>query len=577
MYYFNHNKMKYLITLIMIFYSFNMLAQTKEEFLRRVTDHPGYETEFVSKSFLKIKNKLSGNIVYKDLNIKLLPSDFIADLTIDLRTIDTSHYSHLYTIWSEIPVFGDPLLFADANKDKRKEVYGTYKQFNTESSIVIYEINDNGGYDSVYQYPDSLGWIVAITDLEKDGNLETSNLSFSSSLGWYLNILEKDSVTGYPTSIKLKYNYTYPVNGQPTRINFYDMDGDGYPEMIYYFDGTGDSLIIDNSNHVCKYDRENNTLNLIYQNKPPTSTPVIGYAFGDFDLDGKANFSVGSVWGEVFVYEYVDGNEFNLIRIDSLPISNAFLSTFTTDLDDNGKPELWIGGDGYIDGVGSTLLYLFEATGDDQYEIVYTIAIIGVISFFAGNMLPVDLDNDGQDEVLLCIDQHVLVFKNVSGEYKLLYIKRNELMNQNSVYLSATAADLDDDGYPEILISMDLVENNSIKGFSRIYKKSSTINVNNEYGTNPQEYFLSQAYPNPFNPVTTIKFNTTKEERVILQVYNLLGEEIKELLNETRQSGEYEITWNGTDNLGNKVSSGIYVITMNTKNFNKSIKTVLIK
>jgi hypothetical protein len=553
-------------------------AQNKDELISKIINHPSYEAKYVNVDILKIKNKLSGDTIFKNVSKNNpLPSDFTADLTIDLRTIDTANYSHLYTILSEIPVFSaDPSRIADANNDKRKEIYGTFKQFNTESSFVIYEMNTDGSYDSVYKYPDSLGWVYTITDLEKDGFLETANRSFSDSLGWYLNILTRDSITQYPTQPKLIYDLS-PYSSSQTRVNFHDMDNDSYPEMIYFLQGSGDSLILGNSNHVARYDRVNNTLNLIYQNRPPTTPPVIGYAFGDFDNDGKQNFSVGSVWGEVFVYEYVDGNEFNLIEIDSLPVSNAFLAAFTNDLDDNGKPELWIGGDGYINGIGSTIIFLYEADGDDEYSVVYTIAVVGVISFFAGDFLPVDLDNDGKDEVLLCIDQNVLVFKNRGNEYKLYYVKRNELMNQNSVYYSATAADLDGDGYPEILISMDLVENNVLKGFSRIYKKSSTINVENEINTNPGAYFLSQAYPNPFNPATTVKYKISQEENVAIKVFDLLGKEIKQLLNATRNIGVYEITWDGTDRNGNKMPSGVYFINLRSDNFNKTIKTVLMK
>lgn len=563
--------------LFLVFASIS-LAQSKDELINRIINHPGYEVEYVNEDILKIKDKLSGNTILRNVgNNNPLPSDFTADLTIDLRTIDTANYSHLYTFWIEIPIFSpDPSRIADANNDKRKEVYGTFKQYSTESSFVIYEMNADGSYDSVYKYPDSLGWVYTITDLENDGILETANRSFSDSLGWYLNILTKDSLTGYPTKRKLIYDLS-PYNSSQSRINFHDMDNDSYPEMIYFLQGSGDSLILGNSNHVAKYDRVNNTLNLIYQNRPPTSIPAYGYAFGDFDSDGKQNFSVGSVWGEVFVYEYVEGNEFNLIEIDSLPVSNAFLATFTNDLDGNGKPELWRSGDGYINGVGSTIIYLYEADGDDEYNVVYTIAVVGVISFFAGNFLPVDLDMDGEDEVLLCIDQHVLVFKNVGSEYKLYYLKRNELLNQSSVYYSATTADFDGDGYPEILISMDLVENNLLKGFSRIYKKSSTMDIDNEINTKPSEYFLSQAYPNPFNPATTVKYKIVQEEKVTIKVFNILGIEIKKLLEKTRKSGEHEITWDGTDEYGNKMPSGVYFINLLSGNFNKTIKAVLMK
>jgi hypothetical protein len=528
---------------------------------------------------LKLECKLTGKTTFKTENIKHIPSDYEFDLIIDLRTIDTTQYSDLFTFWSEIPIGSSlPVRIADANNDNRKELYASYVvPPNFTFDYVIFEINKNGSFDSVFNYPENLGGIWCFGDLENDGFLETANSSlYSDSLGFYLNILTIDPLNGYPTIIKTIYNPT-KSNGQPVDANFYDMDGDEYSEMIYYLNGTGDSLVLSNSFHIAKYDRTNNEFNLIYQNRPSQYTiHTRGFTFGDFDSDGKQNFAVSNFLGEVFIYEHIEKNIYDVIRIDSLPISNVYLQHFTNDLDRNGKPELWIGGEGYINGVGSTILYIYEADGDDQYNVVYTIALIGVISFFASNMVSADIDNNGIDEVLLCIDQHLLIFKNKKSVYELYYIKRNEYLNQNSVFYSATTADFDKDKYAEIVVSMDLIENNIPRLFSRTYKKTSTLDVSDEIDV-PNNYYLSEAYPNPFNPSTTFSFVIGHSSLVKLKVYDILGREVKALLNEYMKSGKYQITWNGTDNYGNRVSSGTYFINMVLGEFNKSIKTVLVK
>ena len=564
-----------MIFLLLLFSSASVFSQSTETDYYKLKQRYNILSE--KDGVLKLEDKLTAKTIVKTKNINNIPSDYNFDLIVDLRTIDTSQYSSIYSLWSEIPIGSSmPLRIADSNYDNRKELYGAYynENYSFNPSYVIYEINKNGSYDSVYKYPDNLGWVWKITDLENDGIYESVNSTFSEILSWYLTILSTDSIIGYPVKIKSIY-YPSPSNGQPVRINLHDMDGDRYPEMIYYLDGSGDSLILGNSNQIAKYNRENHKLELVYQNRPPTYY-TSGFAFGDFDSDGKENISVGSILGEVFIYEYVDGNNYNLIRIDSLPISNAYISTFTEDLNSNSKPELWIGGDIYINGVGSTVYYIYEADGNDQYSVVYTIAVIGVIPFYAYNMFPADIDNDGLDEVILCLDQHLLVFKNKNEGFELYYINSNELANHGGVYYSATAADLDGDNYPEILICMDQVENNRAKVFSKIYKKTGTVGVNDKI-IEKTFYLLSEAYPNPFNPSTAIKFIVQKEADVSIVVYNLLGQVVKILLSENVRNGEYEIKWNGTDDNGNKVSSGIYIINMITGNFNKSIKTVLIK
>jgi hypothetical protein len=574
------------LSIVFTIYSLSAFSQSREDLISKLIDHPRYQAEILAGDIIELKDRFSGQILYKDISINEMPNNFNADLIIDLRTIDTSKYSSIYSFWSEIPVGSAlPLRIADANFDGRLELYGAYESYQTfDPEYVIFEVDSIGNYDSLYNYPDSLGWVYTITDLENDGFLETANLVYTTELGWHIMILTTDSITGYPTTTKTTYNFTPSVNGQPNRINFYDMDDDNYPEMIYYFDGTGDSLILDNSNHISKYNRDNDEFELVYQNRPPTLF-AMGYAFGDFDSDGKQNFSVGSIYGEVFLYEHVEGNDYNLIKIDSLPINNAYLSTFTNDLNNNGKPELWIGGWGYINGVGSVILYIYEADDNDQYSVVYTIALIGGISFFAGNMFPIDLDNNGKDEVLICIDQNVLALKYNNDNYELYYIKRNELLHQNSIYYSATVDDFDADGYPEVVISMDQIENNLFRIFCRILKKSNTVDIADAISSESSQYNLSDSYPNPFNPSTTLRFKIPIEDRVTIKVFNILGKEIKTLLDETRQSGEHLITWDGNDSDGNKMPSGIYFITMlaaseltgETRSFQKTIKAILIK
>ena len=74
----------------------------------------------------------------------------------------------------------------------------------------------------------------------------------------------------------------------------------------------------------------------------------------------------------------------------------------------------------------------------------------------------------------------------------------------------------------------------------------------------PLTYRLYQNYPNPFNPQTTIRFDVTTLGIATVKVYDLLGREVASLLDEEREPGQYEIVWNGRDNTGNSVASGMY-------------------
>ncbi len=78
----------------------------------------------------------------------------------------------------------------------------------------------------------------------------------------------------------------------------------------------------------------------------------------------------------------------------------------------------------------------------------------------------------------------------------------------------------------------------------------------------PQEFGLLQNYPNPFNPSTTIQFQLTTDSDVQLFIYNSLGQKIRTLIDNLRVAGEHSVSWNGQDDAGNPVSSGIYFYTL---------------
>lgn len=88
---------------------------------------------------------------------------------------------------------------------------------------------------------------------------------------------------------------------------------------------------------------------------------------------------------------------------------------------------------------------------------------------------------------------------------------------------------------------------------------------------------LFNNYPNPFNPETTIRFSIRDASPVTLEVYNVKGQRIRTLVNETKVSGNHEVTWNGKDDNGRNVSSGIYYYKMTAGNYNTTKKMILIK
>ena len=106
-------------------------------------------------------------------------------------------------------------------------------------------------------------------------------------------------------------------------------------------------------------------------------------------------------------------------------------------------------------------------------------------------------------------------------------------------------------------------------------KKAPPTSVEEEFL--PVSHNLFQNYPNPFNPSTTINYSIPNVSFVSLKIYDMLGREIKTLVNNEQNTGIYNVQWNGDNNYGSKVSSGIYLYKIEAGNFMMTKKMILLK
>jgi len=93
----------------------------------------------------------------------------------------------------------------------------------------------------------------------------------------------------------------------------------------------------------------------------------------------------------------------------------------------------------------------------------------------------------------------------------------------------------------------------------------------------PESYALQQNFPNPFNPSTVIKFELPVAGHATLTVYNVLGQEVRTLADDFYVTGSHEVEWDGRDNSGRQVSSGVYLYRLQAGDFNQTRKMVLLK
>ena len=93
----------------------------------------------------------------------------------------------------------------------------------------------------------------------------------------------------------------------------------------------------------------------------------------------------------------------------------------------------------------------------------------------------------------------------------------------------------------------------------------------------PHSFSLHQNFPNPFNPITTLRYDLPSDAYVSLTIFDMLGREITQLVNTTHDAGFKSVQWDGADSMGKPVSAGVYLYQINAGEFVQTKKMVLLK
>ncbi len=132
-----------------------------------------------------------------------------------------------------------------------------------------------------------------------------------------------------------------------------------------------------------------------------------------------------------------------------------------------------------------------------------------------------------------------------------------------------------------LFIYHQLDENGKIVGPRKEVPKFENLSIavvsTNPSGSLPKEFSLAQNYPNPFNPTTQISFDLPVSSNVELVVFNVLGQEVKTLVNEEMPAGTHLVTWDGRNASGSSVASGLYFYRISADKFSASKKMLLMK
>lgn len=148
------------------------------------------------------------------------------------------------------------------------------------------------------------------------------------------------------------------------------------------------------------------------------------------------------------------------------------------------------------------------------------------------------------------------------------HLLENYLYNQGLERVSGTW---------DIIAIVDSTIISSINGPFKLTIDGSAVSVNKEKLLIPDKFVLYSNYPNPFNPSTNISYQLPNQSHVLVQIYDILGNKIKTLVNESQSPGKKTVLWDGINDLGMKMSGGVYIYQIHSGDFTDTRKMLLLK
>jgi hypothetical protein len=190
----------------------------------------------------------------------------------------------------------------------------------------------------------------------------------------------------------------------------------------------------------------------------------------------------------------------------------------------------------------------------------------------------IDYNGDGVREVLFSpYDYEIegIIIYDVANNRKLFELTDPDADNLDLEYFG----DVDGDGELEMVISYYTPHPQIWKTY--VYStgvRKTSIGEDVEYVSRiPHNHKLNQNFPNPFNPITTIGFQVQKSGDVELTIFNSLGQSIRTLVDESREPGEYSVQWDGKDDNGRLLASGVYFYQLKVGDFVSTKKMIMLK
>ena len=345
-----------------------------------------------------------------------------------------------------------------------------------------------------------------------------------------------------------------------------DFDNDGDPDLFSGVFGNINSLYRNDYAENAQFARI--TTGVVANDAANT----IGSIWGDFDNDGDLDLFVAN--GNQFNRMYLNQGQGHFIATSIAKLGAMLFNVSATggsaaaDYDNDGDLDILIP-NGTADGSNPDPNFLYRNDGGNGYHWI-------------------NINCRGMQSNAAAIGTKVRLKANIFGNsyWQLRHISGSptgdRAQNSPRVHFGLGDATIIDSlkiEWPSGIV--DIYTNVDIDGFYEVREGVSlgpvVVDIDPPVFNAPQNFALFQNFPNPFNPSTTIEYHLPQRSQVQFTIYNILGEEIRTLLNETQTAGVKSVLWDGKDNLGRAVSSGVYIYQITAGDFTRARKMIFLR
>jgi len=450
------------------------------------------------------------------------------------------------------------ILIGDADRDENYEFY--IRTYGESQKIYVYELYlpDTWEVDSFSYLYSPLLWDTGDFDLDGLWDLAIQASATQSYPTMVISIAESPDSFSYPIQEVWRDTVGFPLV-QP--ISAYDVDNDGYPEIL---DNNGNGQ----PHFFWIYEAiGNNQYDTVYTTNPDTTLldgPVSTHAFGDFDNDGKIEFamggmSAGALGATYWIYESPANNIYEQVTQGYVPTKNIKDCFSVSDADGDGKMEFVV--KGFTPPDGRTHAFIFEATGDNTYEIIKSFNLAGG-DYYGGYSEAGDVDGDSIPEIVLESASYVYIIKAAGNDSFYVW----DTLPGHASGSCVRIFDIDENGLAEIIIS----GNNE----TRIYEYDAG-GMEEARSQKQEARYRLEVYPNPFREKTRISYcvgrsakevgqgfslaNSKPEGLPYICIYDVSGRLVRQFDYPTIKQSDH-IIWYGDDENGRVVAQGVYFI-----------------